>query len=105
MPFISHTQTRDMKKIIYRAKLPTPPFFRRLRKLSIVLASVSAVILAAPVSLPAIIVSIAGYTAVAGSVATVISQLTVDTDKAFLSWINGDADTFLPPYLDKDLLK
>ncbi|CAN5754634.1 hypothetical protein BH10BAC3_BH10BAC3_12170 [soil metagenome] len=94
-----------MKKIIYRAKLPTPPFFRRLRKLSVILASVSAVILTAPITLPAIVVTVAGYTAVAASVAGVISQLTVDTDSAFLSWINGDADSYLPPGIDKDLLQ
>ncbi len=94
-----------MKRIVYRLKLPTPPFFRRLRKAGLILTGISAFIITAPVAFPPLLIAIAGYTAVAGGIAAAISQLTVDTDKAFLSWINGDADTFLPPYLDKDLLK
>ena len=67
-----------MKKIINRAKAPTPKFFKVLRNIGIALAAVSATLLTAPVALPAVLLSIAGYVGVAGSVMTAVSQLTVD---------------------------
>jgi hypothetical protein len=42
------------------------------------LAAASGALLMAPVALPAIVTSIAAYIAVAGSVATAISQVTVE---------------------------
>ena len=67
-----------MKKIINRAKAPTPKFFKVLRNIGIALAAVSATLLTAPVVLPAVLLSIAGYVGVAGSVMTAVSQLTVN---------------------------
>jgi hypothetical protein len=67
-----------MKKIINRAKAPTPKFFKVLRNIGIALAAVSATLLTAPVALPAVLLSIAGYVGVAGSVMTAVSQLTVN---------------------------
>ena len=56
----------------------TPSFFRRLRNIGIALAAASGAILAAPITLPAAMISIAGYLAVAGTVATAVSQAVVD---------------------------
>ena len=56
----------------------TPSFFRRLRNIGIALAAASGAILAAPIALPAAMISIAGYLAVAGTVATAVSQAVVD---------------------------
>ena len=67
-----------MKKIINRAKAPTPKFFRVLRNIGLGLAAVSATLLTAPIALPAILLSVAGYVGVAGAVVTAVSQLTVD---------------------------
>ena len=67
-----------MKKIINRAKAPTPKFFRVLRNIGLGLAAVSATLLAAPIALPAVIITVAGYAGVAGAVVTAVSQLTVD---------------------------
>ena len=67
-----------MKNIINRAKAPTPKFFRVLRNIGIGLAAVSATLLAAPIALPAVIITVAGYAAVAGAMLTAVSQLTVD---------------------------
>jgi hypothetical protein len=53
-----------MKKIISRIKEPTPKFFRKLRNIGLVFTAVSGVIATAPVSLPTLVVSIAGYLAV-----------------------------------------
>jgi hypothetical protein len=46
----------------------------------LILAAASASILAAPVALPAVVVQIAGYLAVAGSVATAVAQTATDNE-------------------------
>ena len=67
--------------IVERAKAPTPKFFKILRSIGLVLLGISGSIVAAPVLLPAVLVTVAGYVAVAGGVISAISQITVD-DKA-----------------------
>lgn len=69
-----------MKKILNRASAPTPKFFKVLRTVGLALAAVGGTILAAPVALPAIVVTIGGYVAVAGGVLTAASQLTTTDD-------------------------
>jgi hypothetical protein len=69
--------------ILDRIIAPTPKFFKKVRTLGLVLAAVSASLLAAPVALPAVVVQIAGYLAVAGGVATAVSQVaTMEEDQA-----------------------
>ena len=65
-------------KIIERAQAPTPKFFKLLRTIGIAMLAVSGALLTAPVALPAVIVTVAGYTAVAGGVLSAVSQITVD---------------------------
>ena len=69
-----------MKKIINRAKAPTPKFFKVLRNVGLALAAVGGTILAAPVALPVAIVSFGGYFAVAGGVISAVSQLITTDD-------------------------
>ncbi|MEO8235727.1 MAG: hypothetical protein ABI549_09965 [Flavobacterium sp.] len=69
-----------MKKILKRASAPTPKFFKVLRTIGLALAAVGGTILAAPVALPAIVITIGGYVAVAGGVLTAASQLTTTND-------------------------
>ncbi|MNG19430.1 hypothetical protein D3C85_1031590 [compost metagenome] len=66
--------------IVERAKAPTPKFFRVLRTVGLALLAVSGSIVAAPVALPAIVITVAGYAAVAGTVLSAVSQVTVDDD-------------------------
>ena len=66
--------------LVQRAKAPTPKFFKILRTIGLALLAVSGSIIAAPVALPALVVSIAGYSAVAGGVLSAVSQITVDTE-------------------------
>ena len=66
--------------LLERAVSPTPTFFQKLRNIGLALAAISAAIIAAPVSLPAIVVTIAGYLAVAGTVLSSVSQITVAGD-------------------------
>jgi hypothetical protein len=57
-----------------RIESPTPVFFKKVRNIGLVLAAISATLLTTPVALPLVIVKIAGYLAVAGSVASAVSQ-------------------------------
>lgn len=69
-----------MKSLVKRLKEPTPKFFRTLRNIGLALTAVSSVIATAPVSLPALVVSVAGYLAVAGGIASAVSQVAVYRD-------------------------
>ena len=68
--------------IIKRIKSPTPKFFKVLRNIGLVLAAVGGTILAAPVALPTIVVTLGGYVAIAGGVISAVSQLTTSKDNA-----------------------
>ena len=69
-----------MKKILNRVSAPIPKFFKVLRTVGLTLAAVGGTILAAPVALPTIVITIGGYVAVAGGVLTAASQLTTTDD-------------------------
>ena len=64
--------------IIQRAKSPTPKFFKKLRNIGLVLATIATTVVAAPVALPAVVLKIAGYLAVASGIASAVSQTTVE---------------------------
>ena len=66
--------------ILQRIQAPTPKFFRVLRIIGLSLAAAGGVLVAAPIALPAAIVTAGGYLVVAGSVATAVSQVTVKSD-------------------------
>jgi uncharacterized membrane protein HdeD (DUF308 family) len=66
--------------VVERVKSPTPKFFQTLRTIGLALAAVGGAILAAPVAVPAALITIAGYVALAGGVMTAISQTAVDTN-------------------------
>jgi hypothetical protein len=66
--------------LLERAVSPTPTFFQKLRNIGLVLAAISAAIISAPVAIPAIITTIAGYLAVAGTVLSGVSQITTTQD-------------------------
>jgi ABC-type xylose transport system permease subunit len=67
-------------KLIDRLKAPTPKFFKVLRNIGLGLAAAGGVIIASPIAIPALIVTIGGYLIVAGSVATAISQAVTTTE-------------------------
>ena len=70
-----------MKKVINRIQAPTPKFFRVIRNVGLVLTAVSGVLATAPVALPSAIVTAAGYLAVAGGIASAVSQAAVSNDQ------------------------
>ncbi|MDX1774182.1 hypothetical protein [Oceanihabitans sediminis] len=67
--------------IVERYKKPTPKFFKTLRNIGITLATAGGAIIAAPITMPAIVVTIATYMTVAGTVATAVSQAVVTDDE------------------------
>lgn len=69
-----------MKKVIERIQEPTPKFFKMIRNIGMVLTAIGGVIITAPVSLPVVVVSVAGYLTVAGGIASAISQTAIHRD-------------------------
>jgi hypothetical protein len=68
-------------KLSKRYTKKTPKFFRILRNIGIALATAGGIIIAAPITLPAIVISIATYLTVAGTVATAVSQAVVSDNE------------------------
>jgi hypothetical protein len=61
-----------------RIQQETPPFFKKLRAIGLVVAAIGTSIVMAPIALPALLTTIGGYLIVGGSVLTTISQATVE---------------------------
>jgi len=70
-----------MKKMINRLQEPTPPFFKKIRNIGLVIAAVGTSILASPVALPVLLVNIAGYFVVAGGVMSTLGQAAVKNEE------------------------
>lgn len=68
--------------IIKRIQAPTPKFFKKLRNIGLALIAAGTVIVTAPVSLPAIVVTIGGYLIVAGGVAAAVAQSVTTEEEA-----------------------
>ncbi len=67
----------DQLSLTGRALAETPKFFVKLRNIGMALAAISAALLASPVALPAIVVTVASYLGVAATVASAVSQVAV----------------------------
>ncbi|AEA42570.1 hypothetical protein [Fluviicola taffensis] len=70
----------NLKSYFSRVASETPPFFKKLRLIGLVLAAAGTVLIAAPVSLPAGVIAFGGYMLVAGTVATAMSQAAIVED-------------------------
>ncbi|MBK9583183.1 MAG: hypothetical protein IPO48_15185 [Saprospiraceae bacterium] len=81
-----------MGEIMNRVKAPTPKFFKVLRNIGLIMAGVGTVLLTAPISLPAAVVTIGGYLVTAGGVATAVSQITNMGDDAIGNKDEGGSD-------------
>ncbi|HLO55392.1 MAG TPA: hypothetical protein VK169_13940 [Saprospiraceae bacterium] len=81
-----------MGEIMNRVKAPTPKFFKVLRNIGLIMAGVGTVLLTAPISLPAAVVTIGGYLVTAGGVATAVSQITNVGDDAIGEKDEGGSD-------------
>lgn len=63
--------------LIERIQAPTPKWFRTLRSIGLILAAVGGAIIAAPVSLPASLISAAGYLVLGGGIISAVSQTAI----------------------------
>ncbi len=63
-----------------RVKAPAPKLFKKIGRIGLVLAGVGAAVLAAPIALPAAVITAAGYVATVGAVAKAVSMVTVDEE-------------------------
>jgi ABC-type xylose transport system permease subunit len=68
----------DIKK---RWNAKTPKFWKKVQKVAIAVGAAAGVVIAAPITLPATVVTVAGYLVTAGTVAATLSQLTVEDYK------------------------
>ena len=67
--------------VLQRVQSPTPKFFKTVRNGGLIMATLGATLLATPASvLPPWLLKLAGYMAVAGTVATAVSQATTGSD-------------------------
>ena len=67
-----------LKSFFTRCGEETPPFFKKLRKIGLIIAAAGTAVVTAPIGLPALVVTIGGYLIVGGTVATAVSQAAID---------------------------
>ena len=76
-----HLLNQIIMTILQRVQAPTPKFFKTIRNGGLILATIGTAILGAPIALPAVLLKIAGYLAVAGGVASAVSQATTNSNE------------------------
>jgi hypothetical protein len=59
----------------------TPKFWKKVQRIAITVGAVAGVIIAAPITLPAAVVTVATYAITAGTVAATLSQLTIESNE------------------------
>lgn len=59
-----------------RWQCKTPKFWKKVQKLGLVATAVGGVLIAAPIALPATLITLGGYLVTAGGVTAAIAQLT-----------------------------
>ncbi|WP_124642914.1 hypothetical protein [Amniculibacterium aquaticum] len=67
--------------LISRVQEPTPKWFRIVRNIGLALSAVGGVLVAAPVTLPAAVVSVGGYLLLGGSIIGAVSQTAVSAEE------------------------
>jgi hypothetical protein len=64
--------------VVERLVAPTPPFFQKVRNVGLILLAASGAVMGLPMAVPVVVMQIAGYLAVIGTVMSGVSQATVD---------------------------
>ncbi|SEH79381.1 hypothetical protein [Epilithonimonas hominis] len=67
--------------LISRVAEPTPKWFRIVRNLGLALSAVGGVLVAAPVALPAAVVTVGGYLLLGGSIIGAVSQTAISSEE------------------------
>lgn len=84
---------KDNLNLIERVKAPTPKWFKIVRTIGITLTAVGGAILAAPVAIPATVVTVAGYLALGGTIATAVAQTAIQTEENENSKIQSEVNS------------
>ena len=67
--------------LVSRIQEPTPKWFRIVRNIGLALSAVGGVLVAAPVALPAAVVSVGGYLLLGGTIIGAVSQTAVSAEE------------------------
>ena len=67
--------------LVSRVQEPTPKWFRIVRNIGLALSAVGGVLVAAPVALPAGIVTVGGYLLLGGTIIGAVSQTAVSAEE------------------------
>ena len=67
-----------LKSFFTRCGADTPPFFKKLRMIGLVIAAAGTAVVASPIALPAAVVTVGGYLIAGGAVATAVSQAAIE---------------------------
>jgi hypothetical protein len=78
MPVSLKNKNMRLKELRKRWNAETPDFWKRVQKIAIATGVIGGAIIAAPVALPAALVTVGGYMVAVGSVGATLSQLTKD---------------------------
>lgn len=70
-----------MKTLKDRWSAKTPTFWKKVQRIGIVAGALGAALIAAPVALPAVLITASGYLVAAGGITAALSQLTVEDKK------------------------
>ena len=73
---------KDSLNIVERVTNETPKWFKIVRNVGLALTAISGTLLAAPIALPATLVTVAGYLALGGAIAGAVAQTAVKIDEA-----------------------
>lgn len=65
-----------LRELKNRWKAETPKFWKKVQKISIAAGVIGGAIIAAPVALPAAVITVGGYLVAVGSVGATLAQLT-----------------------------
>lgn len=84
---------KDNLNLIERVKAPTPKWFKIVRTIGITLTAVGGAILAAPIAIPATVVTVAGYLALGGTIATAVAQTAIQTEENQNSKIQSEVNS------------
>ena len=65
-----------MSHLKERWNAKTPKFWKKVQRIAIIAGTIAGIIIAAPVTLPAALITVAGYVAVVGTAVATTAQLT-----------------------------
>jgi len=65
---------------VTRCGKDTPPFFKKLRTIGLILATAGTAVVSAPIALPAALVTVSTYLIIGGTVATAVSQAAMQNE-------------------------